>query len=46
MRYVDFPDELKGHDQTFTVANLSKLRSLGNHEPPTELERGIDLTIM
>lgn len=42
IRYIDFPDSLKGKYQSFTQADLSLLRSAGYHEQFLSLEEGID----
>lgn len=42
IRYVDFPDSLKGKYQSFTQADISLLRNAGYHEQFLSLEVGID----
>ena len=42
IRYVDFPDSLKGKYQSFTQADISLLRSAGYRGQFLSLEEGID----
>ncbi len=41
IEFVKFPEELKGKYQTFTQANLDKLRSVGYTKEFTPIEIGI-----
>jgi ADP-L-glycero-D-manno-heptose 6-epimerase len=45
IKYIPFPDELRGKYQSFTQADLATLREAGFLEPFTELEEGIRLTL-
>jgi len=42
IRYLPFPDHLKGSYQSYTCADLSKLRNLGYNEKFIDLESGIN----
>ncbi len=42
IKYVPFPDALKGSYQSFTEANLSKLRSIGCEYEFTSLKEGVN----
>lgn len=42
IRYIPFPDHLKGAYQSFTQADLSSLRRIGYHQPFTSLENGLE----
>ncbi|RUL86878.1 ADP-glyceromanno-heptose 6-epimerase [Tautonia sociabilis] len=41
VEYIPFPDTLRGKYQSFTQADLTRLRSVGYEEPFTSLEEGI-----
>lgn len=41
IRYIPFPDELAGHYQSFTEADISALRNAGYHEPFSTVEQGV-----
>ena len=41
IRYVPFPDHLRGSYQSFTEADLTRLRAIGYESRPTSLEDGI-----
>ncbi|MCF6765259.1 ADP-glyceromanno-heptose 6-epimerase [Thiotrichales bacterium 19S3-7] len=43
IEYIDFPEKLKGHYQSFTQADISKLRSVGYKEPFKTVEQGVKL---
>ena len=40
--YIPFPDHLKGAYQSFTEADMSKLRSIGYDKPFHSLEEGVE----
>lgn len=44
IKYVEMPDEIKGHYQYFTQADLTKLRKAGYAKEMTSLEEGIKKT--
>lgn len=44
VRYIPFPDELKGKYQSFTQADLKGLRSASWNEPVTTIEDGVALS--
>lgn len=39
--YVPFPDHLKGAYQSFTEADINKLRDAGYSEPFADVEQGV-----
>jgi len=41
LAYIPFPDDLKGKYQSYTQADLNKLRSTGYHQEFTNLDQGI-----
>ena len=41
IRYIPFPDNLKGRYQSFTEANLGKLRAAGYDKPFLTVEQGV-----
>ncbi|WP_158366980.1 ADP-glyceromanno-heptose 6-epimerase [Candidatus Williamhamiltonella defendens] len=41
VQYVDFPENLKGCYQTFTEANITKLRTIGYDKPFKALDEGV-----
>ncbi|MCB1941004.1 MAG: NAD-dependent epimerase/dehydratase family protein, partial [Candidatus Accumulibacter sp.] len=41
IEYIDFPDHLKGRYQSFTQADLSKLRQAGYEQPFASVEEGV-----
>lgn len=41
IEFIDFPDHLKGSYQSFTQADISKLRALGYNEPFKTVEQGV-----
>ena len=41
IEYVPFPDALKGKYQSFTQADLTKLRAAGYKEPFASVEEGV-----
>ena len=41
IRYVEMPSELRGRYQSFTQADMTKLRSAGFPKPATTLEAGV-----
>lgn len=41
LRYIDFPEDLKGKYQSYTQANLEHLRSIGYTEPFASVEEGV-----
>ncbi|MDR2001123.1 MAG: ADP-glyceromanno-heptose 6-epimerase [Zoogloeaceae bacterium] len=41
VEYVDFPEALKGKYQSYTQADISKLRAAGYHEPFHTVEQGV-----
>jgi len=41
VKYVDFPDKLKGVYQAYTCADMGRLKSTGYKKPMTSLEEGI-----
>ncbi len=41
IRYIPFPDDLAGHYQSFTEADISALRNAGYHEPFSTVEQGV-----
>ena len=41
VRYIPFPDELKGKYQSYTQADVSALRAAGYEEPFLTVERGV-----
>ncbi len=41
LRYIDFPEDLKGKYQSFTQANLDLLRAVGYQEPFQTVEQGV-----
>jgi len=45
IEYVDFPDDLRGAYQSFTQADVSRLRSAGYDRPMKDLEHGVSLTL-
>jgi ADP-L-glycero-D-manno-heptose 6-epimerase len=45
VRYIDFPDALKGKYQSFTQANIEKLRAVGCDHTFTDLSKAIGLYI-
>jgi ADP-L-glycero-D-manno-heptose 6-epimerase len=42
LEYIDFPDALKGKYQSFTQADISKLREAGYTEPLLSVEQGVE----
>ena len=42
LRYIDFPESLKGKYQSFTQADLSKLRKIGYHDDFLTVEQGVE----
>jgi ADP-L-glycero-D-manno-heptose 6-epimerase len=42
LEYIDFPDALKGKYQSFTQADIGKLRAAGYSEPMLTVEQGVD----
>ncbi|SCK19721.1 ADP-glyceromanno-heptose 6-epimerase [Vogesella sp. LIG4] len=42
LEYIDFPDALKGKYQSFTQADIGKLREAGYQEPMLTVEQGVD----
>ena len=42
INYIDMPQQLVGKYQSFTEADMGKLREAGYDNPFTELEDGID----
>jgi ADP-L-glycero-D-manno-heptose 6-epimerase len=42
LEYIDFPDALKGKYQSFTQADISKLRDAGYDAPFFSVEQGVD----
>ena len=42
IEYIPFPDHLKGSYQSFTEADMSKLRAIGYNEPFKTVEEGVD----
>ena len=42
LEYIDFPEALKGKYQSFTQADISKLREAGYQEPMLTVEQGVD----
>ena len=43
IEYIDFPEKLKGSYQSFTEANISKLREVGYTEDFIDINEGVDL---
>ncbi len=43
IEYIDFPEKLKGSYQSFTEANISKLREVGYTEDFIDITEGVDL---
>ncbi|TNF70003.1 MAG: ADP-glyceromanno-heptose 6-epimerase [Gammaproteobacteria bacterium] len=43
IEYIDFPEHLKGHYQSFTQADISKLRAVGYKAPFKRVEEGVKL---
>ncbi|MCP3680789.1 MAG: ADP-glyceromanno-heptose 6-epimerase [Gammaproteobacteria bacterium] len=43
IRYIPFPERLKGHYQSFTEADISKLRTIGYEAPFKTVEEGVKL---
>ena len=43
IEYIDFPEKLKGSYQSFTEANISKLREVGYTEDFVDITEGVDL---
>jgi ADP-L-glycero-D-manno-heptose 6-epimerase len=41
VEYIDFPEALKGKYQSFTQADIAKLRSAGYQEPFNSVEQGV-----
>ena len=41
IRYIDFPDSLKGKYQSFTQADISKLREAGYDYPFFDVDEGV-----
>lgn len=41
IRYIPFPDALKGKYQSFTQADISKLRAAGYNEPFFDVKEGV-----
>lgn len=41
IRYIDFPEDLRGKYQSYTCANLTRLRAIGFNDEFTSLEQGI-----
>jgi ADP-L-glycero-D-manno-heptose 6-epimerase len=41
LSYIPFPDHLKGAYQSFTQANINKLRNIGYDQEFTTLEEGV-----
>lgn len=41
IRYVSFPDALKGKYQSFTQADISKLRQVGYNERFFDVDEGV-----
>ena len=41
VKFVDFPDKLKGAYQSYTCADMDRLKSAGYQLPMTSLEEGI-----
>lgn len=46
IEYIPFPENLRGHYQSYTQANLVTLRAAGYDRPFTPLETGIQKTLM
>lgn len=42
LEYIDFPDALKGKYQSFTQADIGKLRAAGYAEPMLSVEQGVN----
>ena len=42
LEYIDFPEALKGKYQSFTQADIGKLREAGYQEPMLTVEQGVD----
>lgn len=42
LEYIEFPEALKGKYQSFTQADISKLRAYGYEEPMLTVEQGVD----
>jgi len=45
IEYVDMPEDVRSTYQSFTQADISRLRAAGYDSPMTELERGVSLTL-
>lgn len=43
IEYIDFPDHLKGHYQSFTQADITKLRAVGYDKEFKTVEQGVKL---
>ena len=43
IKYIDFPETLKGSYQSFTEANISKLRKAGYKEDFIDVSHGVKL---
>ena len=41
IRYIPFPDALKGKYQSFTEADITQLREAGYEEPFYDVEQGV-----
>src|SRR5690606_35416568 len=41
IRYIDFPDDLKGRYQSYTQADLSQLRAAGHTEAFRDVQTGV-----
>lgn len=41
IEYIDFPEYLKGHYQSFTEANINALRAIGYNKPFKTVEEGV-----
>ena len=41
IRYIPFPDELRGSYQSFTEADLTELRAAGYADPFLNVEEGV-----
>ena len=41
VRYVDFPEDLKGRYQSYTQADISALRAVGYTAPMREVQTGV-----
>ena len=41
IKYINFPKQFKGKYQSFTKANISKLRKLGYNKKLIDIDKGI-----